>query len=292
MLTRMSVPAIAVALAASPAGAQTPAEPLEMEPSSSWVADYAEDSCALIRDFQAGDDKVTLQLRQFGPGENFEVSVVSRTLSRTSQAPRVRFEPDEGFHELPSPFFLDEGDLHGVQYVDSLRPTALKPPGELLPDWPESERQARERTITGLSVAASFERDLVLRTGRMDRPISAIRTCLDDLLTQLGVDPVQQRTLSRQPKPVDLRGWSKKVQESYPVDMVRAGRSALVHIRLIVGADGRPASCIPDKHSAETSFGEYACQTSMRYARFEPALDANGAPVASLYTTMLIYQLF
>jgi hypothetical protein len=287
----MSVPAIALALAASSVGAQTPAEPLEMEPSSSWVADYADDSCALIRDFHAGDDKVTLQLRQFGPGEKFEVSVVSRTLSRTSQAPRVRFEPDESFFEPSSSFFLDKGDLHGVQYVDSLRPATLKPPGELEPDWPESERQARERTITGLSVAASFERDLVLRTGRMDRPISAIRTCLDDLLTQLGVDPALQRMLSRQPKPIDLRRWSQKVQEAYPIDMVRAGRNALVHIRLIVGADGKPVSCIPDNHSAETSFGESACQTSMRYARFEPALDANGAPVASLYTTMLVYQL-
>ncbi len=125
----------------------------------------------------------------------------------------------------------------------------------------------------------------------MDRPLAAMRTCLDDLLTQLGVDPAQQGALSRLPKPANLKDWSQKVQESYPVDMVRAGRSALVHIRLIVGADGKPASCIPDKQSAETSFGEYACATSMRYARFEPALDANGAPVASLYTTMLIYQL-
>ncbi len=134
----MSLPATALALAASTVSAQTPTEPLEMVPSSNWVADYAEDSCALLRDFQAGDHKVTLQLRQFGPGEDFEISVLSRTLSRSSRAPRVRFEPDEGFFEPLSSFVLDAGDLHGVQYVDSLRPSTLKAPRELRPDWPES----------------------------------------------------------------------------------------------------------------------------------------------------------
>lgn len=289
----MIVPTIAAALAASPGAAQTTAEPLEMTPSSVWEADYGEDSCALRRAFKSGEEEEAfLQLRQFGPGDLFEVSVVSRTLSRTSQAPRVRFEPDEGFFEPYSPFFLDEGDLHGVQYSDSLRPIALKPPGESYPEWPEAEWPARERSITGLQISRSFERDIVLRTGAMDRPMSAMRTCIDDLLAQWGVDPAKYRALSRDPRPIDLPGWAQKVQASYPADMVRAGRSGRVFIRLVVGADGRPTSCIPDKRSAETSFGEHACNTSMRHARFEPALDANGAPVASFYTTTLVYQVF
>ena len=120
----------------------------------------------------------------------------------------------------------------------------------------------------------------------------AVRTCIDDLLTQWGVDPTQYRALSRQPKPIDLPGWARKVQASYPSDMIRAGRSGRVFVRLIVGADGRPTSCIPDRRSAETSFGEHGCDISMRHARFEPALDANGAPVASFYTTTLVYQVF
>ena len=291
-LTPMLVPAIAATLSASSVGAQTPAEPLEMTPSSSWVADYAEDSCALLRDFQAGDDKVTLQLRQFGPGEDFEVSVVSRTLSRTSQAPRVRFEPDEGFFDPSQPDFIDEGDLHGAFYTDSLRPTALKPLPGPFPDWPEAERQARERSITGLSITRSFERDLVLRTGRMDQAMSAMRACLDDLLTSWGIDPAQQRTLSRRPEPVDLMRWARRVQSSYPSDMLRLGQSGRVRIRLVVGVDGTPTSCIAHEGSANLSFNEHACALTMRYARFEPALDADGAPIASLYETTITYDVF
>jgi hypothetical protein len=39
-------------------------------------------------------------------------------------------------------------------------------------------------------------------------------------------------------------------------------------------------------------FDEHACKTSMRYARFEPALDANGVPVASFFMTTVVYQVY
>lgn len=285
-LVRMPLSTIAAALAASSAGAQTPAEPLEMTPSSSWVADYAEDSCALIRDFQAGDDKVTLQLRQFGPGDSFDVTIVSKTLARTRQAPRVRFEPDERFFDPPVPFSLENGDMRGVVYTDSLRPVALKTWPR--PDWPEAERVARERTITGLSIARTFERDLLLRTGRMDQPMAAMRACLDELLVRWGIDPVQQRALSRQPEPIDLGDWLRRL--GHPDGSRPEGGSASYRIRLVVGADGKPSSCIPDADWSGTAFGERICETAMRLARFEPALDADGAPIASLYNEAFVHE--
>ena len=287
----MLVPAIAAALAVSPVSAQSAAEPLEMTPSSVWEADYGEDSCALRRAFKSGEDEAILQLRQFGPGDIFEVTLASRTLSRTNEAPRVRFEPDESFFEPSQPEFIEEGDLHGVFYTDSLRPVALKPLPGPFSDWSEAERQARERAITGLSIIRSFERDLILRTGRMDQAMSAMRACLDDLLAQWGIDPTQQRSLSRPPQPIDLTRWARRIQSSYPSDMLQVGRGGRVHISLVVGADGKPTSCIPQGY-ANPSFKEHACGTTMRYARFEPALNADGAPVSSLYAMTLDYGLF
>jgi hypothetical protein len=291
-LTGMFIAPIGAALLASSVWAQTPSELLNMAPSSHWEADYADDNCALRREFGAGDNQVVLQLRQFAPGDGFEVTIVSRTLQRSREAPRVRFEPDEGFFEPSDLFGLDRGELRGIQYGHSLRPIAAAPLTAPLPDWPEVERDARERAVTGLMVKGGFEQDVLLQTGRMAQPMNAMRACMDNLLTQWGIDPAQLRSLSRAPKPIDLPSWSRKVQEGYPTDMVRAGRSSRVYIRLIVGADGKPSSCIPDKSSSETSFGEHACDTSMRHARFEPALDINGTPVASFYATSIIYQLF
>jgi TonB family protein len=261
-----------------------------MTPSTNWVLDYAEDSCALRRNFESSGEQATLELRQFGPGDSVQVILVSDTLSRTGRAPRVRFEPDDDYFEPMASLLLDDGQLGGVMYSDTLRPPALK--GREAPDgdWPEGEREARERAITGLSVTGSFERALTLRTGTLGEPMKAMRTCLDELLTHWGLDAAAQRTRSRPVKPIDQMTWAKRVRDSYPTEMLRANKSGRVNIRLIVGPDGRPSSCIPQKGSANFAFEEHACKMAMQYARFEPALDAAGSPIPSFISTAIIYQ--
>jgi TonB family protein len=122
--------------------------------------------------------------------------------------------------------------------------------------------------------------------------MAAMRTCLDELLEHWGLDAAIQRTLSRSAHPVDQMGWARRVQASYPPELLRAGRSGVVNIRLIIGADGKPVSCMSNKDSPDRAFEEHACETTMRAARFEPALDASGAPVASYFTTVIAYQAF
>lgn len=289
-VSQFLIPAVSLSLCATAARAESP-QPLQMTPSSKWVVDYAEDSCALRREFQAGDDRAILELRQFGPGDSLQVALVSKTLSRTSRAPRVRFDPDDDFFEPVAPFFLDIGETRGVTYSDNFRPNAVK--GSLGPweDWPPADREARERAITGLSVTRSFEQSLTLQTGPMHEPMEAMRTCLDELLTHWGLDAAAQRTLSRRVKAIDQMGWARRIQTTYPSDMVRTGQSGRVNIRLIVGADGKPASCIPNIGPSNAAFDELACKMSMRYARFEPALDADGRPIASFFTTSIIYTI-
>ena len=159
------------------------------------------------------------------------------------------------------------------------------------PPWTDQERDLRERSITGLLVLDIFERDFQLQTGEMHAPMEAMRTCLDELLTHWGLDTKAQRTLSRQVAPVKQSEWSRRVVANYPIDMLRAGRSADIHIRLMVGADGTPTACMPyDSTPGNDSFERSACAWSMQFARFEPALDANGTPVASYYTTTIFYR--
>ena len=63
--------------------------------------------------------------------------------------------------------------------------------------------------------------------------------------------------------------------------MAVLGRSGRDHVRMIVGADGSPVSCAVRTGEAEPAFERAACSTMMDYSRFQPALDAGGAPVAS-----------
>jgi TonB family protein len=280
---------VAVALCAAPIGAQEGDEPLELVPSSAWVMDYADDSCALRRAFKAGDLQAILQLRQFGPGNSFEVSIASSTLEARRETPRVRFEPDDEYHEPAGALYIDGKEADVLLYGDSFRANGDggSEPADI--EWPDTERDARERSITALSVREGLDRWIVLKTGAMHQPMNAMRTCIDELLGHWGLDASVQRTLSRRAAPLAQESWAKRIQARYPTDMLRAGRSGLAVIRLIVGADGKPASCIPNKDAPDRAFDEEACKVLRRYARFEPALDAGGQPTASFWTTTIIY---
>lgn len=261
-----------------------------MAPASNWVADYGEDSCALRRVFSAGEDRVTLELSQMGPGDVFHVSVVSGTLARSNALPRVRFEPDPAFVAPQSPALVGNRDLRGVTYKASLRAGADKPdPSQPQPDWPTADREAREKSVTGLWIAESFRRTLLLETGSMHEPMTAMRACIDELVTHWGLDPAALRTLSRPPAPVDQRVWQRRVLEAYPDAMARDNRGGTVHIRLILGSDGRPTTCLFDKARSHPTLAQPACDAIVKHGRFAPALDASGQPIASYWATTVEY---
>ena len=265
---------------------------LQMAPASPWTVDYAQESCALRRSFTAGPDQAILELRAFGPGNNFEVTVASGTISGSNSSVRTRFEPDDAFFAPSDAVFLSAGSLHAVRYTDSLKPAAVKghSESEPLPVWPEPEREARERTVTALTIAGVAPKIMTLQTGPLDQPMVALRTCLDDLLKQWGLDPVVQRSLSRQAEAIDQMAWARRTQGGLPADIIRAGGSGRTHLRLIVGADGKPTMCVPLRTTGAPAFGEYACGVALKYACFEPALDAKGQPVGTVFSATVAYQ--
>jgi hypothetical protein len=278
-------------LAATPAGAQASGQPLLMNPTSDWSVDYAEDSCALRRAFGSGEDSAVLELRQVGPGESYELTIGSDTLSPARGTPRIRYGADEDWFEPHAAFALAADSWHGVRFGDSLRPVALKPTSEAAPPWPDAERDARETAVNQLTLAGSFERDLTLKLGRMHAPMEAMRTCTRELVTRWGLDPTVQDTLSRPVIPIRQLDWARRTMEAYPIEMIRQNKSARLPIRLMVGADGQPTSCVASKGVADPAFETAACAGAMRYARFDPAIDANGQPVASYFITTVVYQL-
>lgn len=284
-LGQLRFPAAGWALIAAPLAAQGPAEPLVMAPSSQWVADYSEDNCALRRTFEAGEDNAVLQLRQYAPGDTFEVSVASETLARADGPPEVRFEPDDHSYVVTGALPVAGEGVRGIQYSDSLRRQVDKGGA----GWSEPAREAREQAITGLTVAHAFERNIVLRTGSMRRPMEALRACTDAMLVRWGLDPAAQQTLSRRVVPVDMASWTRKVQEYYPATSAFMGRSGRVHVRLTVGADGAPVACAAGVGEVDAAFERAACGTMMDHARFEPALDAAGQPVASYFLQTIVY---
>jgi hypothetical protein len=272
-----------------PAAAQSSA-PLQMAPLSPWTVDYAEDSCVLRRSFAVGADQTVLELRSFGMRNVFEITVAGRTISGSSRSVRTRFEPDDAYYSPTDAVFLSAGELPAVRFTDSFREAAFKGGPTLETDWPDAERDAREHSITALTVAGIASRDLTFQIGAMGQPMAALRSCVDDLLTQVGVDPAVQRSLSRRARPIDQMAWARRLQRNLPPAVLRAGRSGRAFLRLLLGPDGKPTTCAPLRTSGAAGFPEYACDTTLKYARYEPALDANGQPVGTVVFSTVLYS--
>ena len=61
--------------------------------------------------------------------------------------------------------------------------------------------------------------------------------------------------------------------------------SDVVHFRLTVDASGMPTACSVLTMESTPEFIKATCDNLMHRARFTPALDAQGNPVASIYVS-------
>jgi protein TonB len=66
----------------------------------------------------------------------------------------------------------------------------------------------------------------------------------------------------------------------YPAEAVAAREQGLVGFALDVGPDGRVSGCTITRSSGSTSLDEATCSLISARARFTPARDSGGAPVA------------
>lgn len=266
---------------------------VELAPNSPWVMDYAEDSCALRQSYGQEGSEVLLELRQFAPDGDIDFIVASADFERRRAAPRVRFAPDPALVEPRSVFFANyAGGVEGVVFSGTLwegMETIYGPDG-IVPVSPDPAlRDTRERAIEGLHVTGSFARDLYLLTGPMHEPMDAMRACMGELLSQWGLDPAVQASLRSRARPTNLHAMAIAVRRAYPRQMLREGRDARVRIRLIVDPEGRVAQCRMQHGTADSSFEDSACRALTRAGRFEPAIDAEGKPVASYYSTAVVF---
>lgn len=73
--------------------------------------------------------------------------------------------------------------------------------------------------------------------------------------------------------------------------MLRQGKRAIVHFRLNVDAAGQPTACHIQQSTRPKAFDDAVCKAIMRNARFDPALDAEGQPVASYWLNSVVFHI-
>lgn len=278
-----------------------------LKPATSWLMDYAPDSCRLMRAFGEGKDQVVAQFIGYQPGEQFEFNLIGRPMSYVpnSQFVSVRFGAEGEFVQrrafpggangAPALFLaarLDNtgSDRWAVEMGDSGK-LINNPKRWLIVDNDDGQAlpPGTEARISSATVVIG-NRTVKLELGSMAGPMGAMRKCTADLVKEWGLDPDQQAALASHPRPLgDPRSW---LRTTYPMDLALDRERALVRFRLMVDDQGKPTTCsVQSNIEIANHFSGPGCAALMKYGRFAPALTATGQSVASYYTLRVAWYL-
>ena len=79
--------------------------------------------------------------------------------------------------------------------------------------------------------------------------------------------------------------------DDYPASAAGTGAQGLVRFVLTVGTDGHIILCTITRSSGSSALDEWTCNIMRRRARFRPAMDSNGAPVAGNIEQEVVWHL-
>ena len=263
-------------------------EPLVLKPSSPWHVDYDRDSCVLARTFGQADELVSLRFEQFAPGHVYQVSTVGRPFRTSALNKKVALTLGKGGLEREVTAMAGSSQDGRPAMTFQLHLAHRLGDGE---DQWRGLQAEEEAAIDQIGIGwKSPGAELVLATGPFDKPLQAMRTCMDELLTHWGIDPAKHKTLAKPAMPkTNPAGWASS--DDYPKSAAFQGQSALVHFRLTVGPDGRVKDCSIQNATKGEEFATQTCRLISQRGRFSPAIDAEGNPIASYYVNTVRWQM-
>lgn len=91
------------------------------------------------------------------------------------------------------------------------------------------------------------------------------------------------------PDPIDPGTWI--LGADYPEEALRAGAEGTVIFEVAVDAEGKPGACSVTTSSGHAVLDNSTCSLITQRARFRPALDEEGGPVLSTYSSQVAWKL-
>lgn len=259
------------------------------EPTSQWTLDFAEDSCALRRTFSRDGDEVFFELRGFAPNEIFRALILSQNIRFTDRSSTFAYEPVQGEQgKYPAAPVTVEGWQSGI-YLRVPTPSLASDPSNTKVAKSPEVRSELERAITNIYIGNSYHSNVSLQTGRMDLAMEVMKACLDDLVSQWGLDPEIQNTLLRSAQPNNLRQTVNKFR--YPAGMKVRNKQTVLFARVLVDAEGNVTDCRVLENISDEQFATAACQNLVSELQYDPALDREGNPVDSFHVPTIIFGL-
>lgn len=241
----------------------------------------------MIAKFGSGKDMIVARFTRYQPSDRFDLALSGDNLDRTGPASAVKLTFGPGLPEREVTAIVGTMSDKPLLLINGQRLDAWKPsPKAKGEELPPSITPAQEAAITGLTLRLGGKRLYRLELGRMDKPMAAMRTCMDDLLQHWGYDPKSYAAQSRAARPIGVPG-SWVVSDDYPSKAVMMGHNGLIQFRLDVDETGKVLGCHVLARTNPDEFADVSCRALTRRAKFEPALDAAGKPVKSFYVNKI-----
>ena len=288
---------IVLALAAAAVVVQPAlATPPPLAPSSKWVLESSDETCRLIRRFGT-DQPVTLSFEQAAERGPLAMMATGGSL----RLPGLRAEATADFEPIALAHFVADSAARTADGHDVLiwRSVSFSPTGKVaggsagrrrsssskqVPLEVQAKRHAeafqRERETNGVRLQVGRGGDpVLLETGSMGPPMTALRQCLDQQLASWGLDPKVERTIVTPPVALSRPdSWLAFSGSRAPA--LKRDQLAPVNLRLLVDSAGKVTSC--KARSIEGAAFEAAlCAHIAKSAQLLPAKAADGKPVPS-----------
>jgi hypothetical protein len=298
-MTKRTAFVASLAILVQPMPAWSADEARVLAPSSAWTLDFADERCSLIREFGEGDEKTRLQIDSYGTKFGYRVLISGGLVQAATVAPvtevRVGYSPDAGERERFYAMAGTSGDDKAISFTQGFLPDPRTIDAALLVPAPTSEQQRTldrlasefEGRVTNVTVQFARRKPLQLQTGNMAAPFAAMHKCVDDLIASWGFDPATHWARTRAPllRPETVR----EVQRNYPAARAARGMGAFVPVRVSVDETGKATQCVVQVAVVDEDFKRTVCEGLL--GSYDPALDAEGKPVASFLHVSTIYQI-
>lgn len=285
---------LAVAVSMLGASEATASAPPALAPAARWSLGVEPESCALSRTFGSGEGKVVLQLTAFHPSSGLFMMLIGKPAASYSRNGPLwlRFEP-AGQRVAIEPtaarvvqVSVDHTPVRAVIVTSvDLAGRRATTPGEDLPPLTDAAL-SQTTALTAEWANSGFRLDL----GSMLPPITALRKCVDAMVGRWGYDVGATRRVEGRPVPLGRPGeWATDLD--YPLDAIAKGIESDVHFRLSIDAAGKISDCVIQDPFPPLGFAELTCRLLRSRARFRPASDSSGKPIASFYASAVRWRI-
>jgi len=250
----------------------------------SWTLDAGDDYCRLSASFTNGGDQIDFALER-NRAENFARLVLVGDAIRTFRnTDSIGYSFQPGGEERTAMFTRSEtSDGRAWFNLGLVAFAPAGPPQMPPPPYDRAAELAFAAPVNAVQLDEGLRAPVRLATGPMRGPIEALQACTDDLLLHWGLDYAKHRTMTRRATP-----------QGAPFEWISAGTFGFADFplfsgarnpfRVMVNAEGQPTSCQVHWPSLEEDKNAAICEQLMANARFDPALDAEGQPMASYWT--------